>query len=250
MKRILLLIIVAMIATNAAQSQVLIALVFGDKLNSPNLEFGLHAGVNLSTLTNTDNAKYTSNLNLGFYFDIRLTDNLWLHPEVLVKTTSGARNLNTYEVGEPPLDALIQDAKLERKLSYFQVPILLKYKWKYGLAVEAGIQPALRSKAIDEFTDKVLEKDDLIFENDIGDEVARLDFGLAGGISWRPRRTKGVTIVARYTYGLVDILKDNPGDPVRNINIAVGALIPIGVKKAEANRAAKATEEAEGKDEE
>ena len=239
----LLVILVAMVAAPAAHSQVLIALVFGDKLNSPNLEFGLHAGVNFSTLSNIEEAKYLTKLNLGFYFDIRLTDNLWLHPEVLVKSTSGARNLNTYALGDPALDALIADAKLERHLSYFQVPILLKYKWKHGLAVEAGIQPALRSKAIDEFTDTVFEKNDLIFENDIGDEVTRLDFGVAAGLSWRPRRTKGVTIVARYTLGLVDIEKDDQGDPVKNRNIALGALIPIGVKKAEANRAAKEAEE-------
>ena len=226
-----------------ANSQVLIALIFGDKLNSPNLEFGLHAGMNFSTLSNIPEAKYAGYLNLGFYFDIRLTDNLWLHPEVLVKSTSGAKGLNTYEVGDPSLDALIADAKLKRKLKYFQIPILLKYKWKYGFAFEAGIQPALRSKAIDEFKDTVFDKNDLIFENDIGDEITRLDFGVAAGISWRPRRTKSITILARYTLGLVDIEKDDQGDPVRNRNIAIGVLIPVGAQKADDRKQA---QEAEG----
>ncbi len=39
-----------LVAFSAAQSQILITLLLGDKLNSPNLEFGLEGGVNLSLL--------------------------------------------------------------------------------------------------------------------------------------------------------------------------------------------------------
>ena len=66
------------IAVNA-NSQVLIALIFGDKLNSPSLEFGLTAGLSLSTINNIPEAKYRSALNLGLYFDVRIKDNWWFH---------------------------------------------------------------------------------------------------------------------------------------------------------------------------
>ena len=75
------------IAVNA-NSQVLIALIFGDKLNSPSLEFGLTAGLSLSTINNIPEAKYRSALNLGLYFDVRIKDNWWAWAQ---KTRHGTR---------------------------------------------------------------------------------------------------------------------------------------------------------------
>ena len=54
------------------QSQVLIALLLGDKLNTGNIEFGLDGGLNYATIRGMESNTWTSNLNLGFYFDIRL----------------------------------------------------------------------------------------------------------------------------------------------------------------------------------
>ena len=54
----------------SAQSQVLITLLFGDKLNTPELEFGLEGGVMWSKISEMDSQKYLVNWNLGFYFDI------------------------------------------------------------------------------------------------------------------------------------------------------------------------------------
>lgn len=229
----------------SAHSQVIISLLFGDKLNTPKLEFGLHAGANFSTLSGLDEAKWASSLNLGFYFDIYLTERLRLTPEVWVKSTSGARNLDPYETGEPALDELIKDAKLEVQINYFQVPILLKYKILDHWHISAGIQPAMRGRTRDVFTDEVFDKNDLVFESNVGDQYTRLDFGVAARVSWRPKQDRGVTFVVHYSHGLVNVLKDNPGDPVRNRNIALGALIPIGVKKAEARRAEEADKEGE-----
>ena len=227
-----------------AKGQVLITLLFGDKLNTPNIEFGLHAGINFANLSGIEESKYKSDLNLGFFFDFRINDKLWFHPEVLIKSGSGARSLDPYETGDENLDVLLADAKLERNLGYVQVPILMKYKFYRGWGVEGGIQPALMLYgATDEFTDKVFEKEDLYFEKKKTDEYSKLDFGLTGGISWRPNQTVGVTIVARYTHGFVNILKDDSAEPQKNRAFLVGALIPIGVKKAEARRAAKEEEE-------
>lgn len=48
-------------------SQVLIAAVFGDKLNSPDLEFGLEGGYNWSDISELDNNKiFTSFINRRF----------------------------------------------------------------------------------------------------------------------------------------------------------------------------------------
>ena len=52
-----------------SHSQVLISLVFGDKLNSDGLEFGLEGGFNYSDISDLDADKRLSSFNLGFYFD-------------------------------------------------------------------------------------------------------------------------------------------------------------------------------------
>ena len=60
------------------QSQVLISIIFGDKLNSPNLEFGLEGGVNWSQISGFESGKSLSTFNLGFYFGLTRRDfNLW-----------------------------------------------------------------------------------------------------------------------------------------------------------------------------
>ncbi len=239
MKRFTLILVMLVAYSGVSHGQILISLLFGDKLNTPSLEFGIHAGLNMTTISNIEPSKYAGFLSLGFYFDIRINDNWRFHPELLVKSTSGARGLDPYLLGIPDLDDVLVDSKVRREIGYFQVPLLIKYKFKYGFGIEGGIQPAMRTSATDIFSHDIIENDDLTFENDLNDDITRFDFGLTGGISWRPYKTQGLTIVVRYTYGLVDILKDNPGAPQRNSGFVVSGLIPIGVKKAEAARVEK-----------
>ena len=69
-----------------AQSQVLISLLLGDKLNSPNLEFGLEGGVNWTQISGMETKSFARKWNLGFYFDFRLKNQWWLYTGVLVKS--------------------------------------------------------------------------------------------------------------------------------------------------------------------
>ena len=58
-----------------AKSQVLLSLIFGDKLNSDVLEFGLEGGTHFSNISNIEKDKALTVFSLGFYFDIRLKTN-------------------------------------------------------------------------------------------------------------------------------------------------------------------------------
>ncbi len=64
-RHVLFTLLCALGTYSIASGQVLIALVFGDKLNSPNLHFGLHAGINYAYQSNYD-TKIKGALNLGF----------------------------------------------------------------------------------------------------------------------------------------------------------------------------------------
>ncbi|MGA9239327.1 MAG: hypothetical protein WBV75_09695, partial [Robiginitalea sp.] len=75
-------------------SQVLISLIFGDKLNSDRIEFGLEGGFNFSQIGALDADKRLSSFNLGFYFDYRLKDSWKFYTGVLVKSKLGVAELS------------------------------------------------------------------------------------------------------------------------------------------------------------
>ena len=55
-----------------ANSQVLISLLLGDKLNSGKIEFGLEGGYAMTNILKEPNAEHLNTFFLGFYFDILL----------------------------------------------------------------------------------------------------------------------------------------------------------------------------------
>ena len=125
MKRIFLIIIFLFI-TFSIQSQVLIALLLGDKLNSGNIEFGLDGGYNYSKVSGFDANKKLSEFNLGFYFDIKMKENWYLNTGLLVKSTLGiddeilAEGLSVYP--NPAINSFTINSKLPiEKVEIFSV---------------------------------------------------------------------------------------------------------------------------------
>ena len=70
----LFIILCLILVVHAGKSQVLISLVFGDKLNSDKIEFGLDGGLTMSDIQGLDQSRVLNGFNLGFYFDSNLTD--------------------------------------------------------------------------------------------------------------------------------------------------------------------------------
>ncbi len=213
-----------------AHCQILITLLFGDALNTDKISFGLTAGANISRLTNLENASYTGHLVLGSYFDFKITENWYIHPEVLVKNAVGARDLLPYPSSEPALDPFLENGKVERQINIISVPILAKYRTDNGWALEAGPEFGLRTSAYDLFRKTISGQEELELRVDIRDQLKRINAGGAVGLSKKlGNGIAGVTVVARYHFGFVDLYKDNPGDPVRTQGFLVNANIPIGV---------------------
>ena len=92
-------VLVLMLVSHTSGAQVLISLVFGDKLNSNKIEFGLDGGISMSNLEGLPISKPRTAFNLGFYFDIKLRDTSWMvHTGVMVKSSFGARKLPVYSL--------------------------------------------------------------------------------------------------------------------------------------------------------
>ena len=227
-----------------ANSQVLISLLFGDKLNTPSLEFGLEGGASLLNMSNTPGAKNLTSWNLGFYFNILLKPQLYIYTGVLVKGGMGCSSLAPYSLDNTDLDSAFVGSSVERYISYFDVPIMLKYRFKNHFEVSGGIQAGLRYKAVDVFSKTYgpsgRDEDLLVYDNNNKDNYAHLDFGVEGGIGYLlPNFAQGMTISAKYYYGLVDVNLPASGHQ-NNQALYLNAAIPIGKKKAEAKAAEKA----------
>ena len=246
MRKLLIAMIILMLASQVMQGQVLISLLFGDKLNSPTLKFGLDGGANFSTLSNLGGAKYRTGFNLGFYFDFLLKkDKPWyLHTGVLVKSALGANGIAPYHLtnaDSTALDSLFSNGTVDRKLSYFNVPILIRYSFKKRWFIELGPMLSLGYKANDIFTTNIENDEDLSFDNDIKDSFRRFEIGGMAGIGYAISAMNGMNLGLRYYYGFMDIVKNNTGDPQRNSSFYLFASIPIGAgDKAKAKNAEKA----------
>lgn len=219
----------------SANSQVLISLLLGDALNSDKIEFGLDGGVNFARISNLEPSESLALFNLGFYFDIRLKNQLMLHTGVIVKSNQGADKLDPYSLGNPDLDAQFTDGYVTRKVNNFSVPILLKYRFAERFHIEAGPMLALRTKAYDEFKNTLVDEDDLTYTSAVQDNYKRIDAGImcGAGIKLYKKIPKSSQVGVRYYYGLVDPLIGNTGKSQNFSSLYLYLSIPIGVKKPE-----------------
>lgn len=222
---------------NFAHSQVLLSLIFGDKLNSPRLEFGLEGGVNFATISNTEGAEIGSNFNLGFYFDYKLKNPQWIFSTgVIVKSKMGANGLPVYSLNNEDLDAVFVGGFVDRDLEYFNVPLLMKYEFQNHIYVKAGTMLGLLYKATDNFQNYV-DDQKIEYANNFRDETQRIDAGLAVGAGYRITKGNGMNIGMMYYNSFVPVMKGNINQYNQTLYLTVG--IPIGKGKAAKEAAAK-----------
>jgi len=220
-----------------AHGQVLISLLFGDKLNSGNIEFGLDGGINFMTLPGVAGSSSNHGFNLGFYFDIKTKSRYLIHTGVIVKSPMGASGITPYSLNDPDLDNAFAEGEVKRNLRYFNVPVMIKRPFNNHFFAEAGVMLGLMNKSYDEFNQSVNKKEDLTFKLYNRDAYHPLDAGLIAGVGYRLLGGNGMNLGLRYYYGLVDITIDDSGDNVYNRSLYVTVGIPIGAGKAKEKKA-------------
>lgn len=140
-------------------------------------QLGIKGGVNVSNFTGGDFKDLDNKALVGFhaggFVTFFLGDNFAIQPEVLF-STQGAK---------------LENAGNEQnlKVSYVNVPVLLKYRFTGGFYLEAGPQ----------FGFKVSEKTD---DMQIDDFAKSTDVSIAGGLGFHSNM--GLGIGARYTAGI------------------------------------------------
>lgn len=213
-----------------AQSQILISILLGDKLNSDGLEFGIEGGVNWTTISGLETKEYANKWNLGFYFDIRIKNQWSLYTGVLVKSNMGIDGLTDYDLLTLKVDKFIIDGQentgsYSHKMNTFLVPALIKYKFKNHLYLEGGPQFGLAYRSWIEFNSDFEGKNAIIKDNNL-EQINKIDAGIVAGVGYRLLKGTGWTIGAKYYYGFVDIYNEIPG--TKNSSFFLKVNIPVG----------------------
>lgn len=228
-KRLTIILLLASISYTS-QSQILISLLFGEKLNSPGIEFGLEGGLNYSTISGFESNNYLGNYYLGFYFDIRLKEPaLWLSTGVMVKSGLGVAKLTASDLEFLQTDTFPENGDYSQVIKYFLVPVMVKYKFKNSLFVELGVQTGLRRR--DSFVE---------FESDIEGQERRIrtinyedinviDFGGIAGVGYTFFKGSGLTFALKYYYGFTNVYTGVDGKSNRSIFIQFN--VPVGAGK-------------------
>jgi hypothetical protein len=123
-----------------AHSQILISLLFGDKLNSDGLEFGLEGGFNFSDLSNLDADRRLTSFNLGFYFDIRIKNEWSLFTGIMAKSKHGADKLSMADLDFLGIEPNEEPGTYSQKINSFLLPAMIRYNMKNRIYLEAGPQ--------------------------------------------------------------------------------------------------------------
>lgn len=225
-----LVLIVLLFTGFSTQSQILLSLIFGEKLNSPGLEFGLEGGFNWSDISELDADERLSSFNLGFYFDFKLKNQWNLYTGVLVKAKLGDSDLSTNDLEFLGVEIQEEKGTYDQKINYFVVPALLKYNFKNRIYLEAGPQFALMYKAWVEFNSDS-DDEEIRIKDYNEDDINRIDAGITFGTGYKLKADSGMTIGIKYYYGLANVYKDVSGS--NNSSLFLKLNIPIGAGKKE-----------------
>jgi hypothetical protein len=223
---------VLLLVSSYAQAQILISALFGDKLNSPTIEFGLEGGYNRSYFHNVAESDARNNFNLGFYFHILLKNNSFISTGLRVKSNVGATGMSTYPIGDDAFDEMFRDGELTTKISYLYLPVMFQQRIYKIILLEGGFQAGLRTKANDSFSLSAYDGE-LNYKLDVKDDYTRLDAGLMGGMGFKLKnQPKSMSIGIHYYYGLVNISK-LPDTSIQNSSLYLSIKIPIGIGSGE-----------------
>lgn len=209
-------------------SQILLTVLFGDKLNSDGLEFGLVGGFNFSNISELEANKPLTSFNLGFYFDFRLKNQWNIYTGVLVKAKLGDDRLTSDDLnflGITPYDV---EGSYSQKINYFIVPALLKYNFQNRMYLELGPQFGLMYKSWVEFNSDE-DNRDIKIKDFNSDQVNRLDAGFTLGTGYKLMPGSGMTIGLKYYYGLTNVYKGVNGS--NNSSFFLDLNLPIGANK-------------------
>ncbi|MDR2650870.1 MAG: PorT family protein [Prevotellaceae bacterium] len=184
MKKVLLITLVALLGIATANAQI---------------KVGAKAGVNLSTLSDMDDAKFKLGFHVGGFAEFAISDRIAIQPELLYSTQGTSFSESLTEEG------ITATADVNFNLSYINLPVLLKVKLAEGLNIEVGPQVGFLLSAKTKTEVNVLGISASKTE-DVKSICNSLDVAAAAGLSYT--FAEKFVVGARYTLGLTKLNKN------------------------------------------
>jgi hypothetical protein len=185
----------------------------------------------MATLSGIDDGNYKLGINFGLAASIKLSDSFYLTPEFLPLSHKGIKDIPPLITGNAELDALLENpSSTIRKLHYLDVPVILQYKINNKFSVGVGPQFSYLLSGADHYEADIFDNDKVVHEENLEDRANSFDMGIVLDLMYivkEPVGGKGMNLHLRYEYGLTDIVKDNPGDAVRNSVIQIALEFPF-----------------------
>lgn len=226
----LILVLFLMATAQVGHSQVIISLIFGDKLNTDAIEFGLDGGLNISGMSGFESASPVLDFNLGFYFDFRIKSQWYINTGVEVKSNVGLDKLTENDVAILDPTIFYSDSGTYRQeVNYFEVPANIKYRFKNNFYIKVGPQFALRGKSFLIFEGEANNRD-VEVKSKNGTLFDRFQVSALGGIGYKLKQGEGMYIEVRYYYGLTNAFKGDDHN-IHNNSLYFNVGIPIGKDK-------------------
>ncbi len=182
-------------------------------------QFGVKGGMNVSSLS--DDATLSDQeskigFNAGVFMNAPIAENFSIQPELIYNNLGSKVYLSEVDV-----NGTTYRNEYARHLDYITVPVMFQYNATPNFYLEAGPQFGFLVNAKDKFKNSTNGSTDnaTIVALD-KDNFHTFDFGIGLGAGYYFTPNLGLT--ARYTAGLSDIMKDNPGDSVKNNVFQVG----------------------------
>ena len=217
---------ICMAAATVSQGQVIMSLIFGDKLNNEDNLFGIHLDYSWNNMSLSGAQDPLKSFNLGLFYTHKFDENWHLNLDLMAKYQRGAAGIAAYDLGDANLNNFYADSDVSRKINYFSIPATMRYAFQGTYFVELGPQISFRLKATDVF-EADLSQGDLELDEDIRDQVQRFDFGFVSGIGMYIGKDKINALGLRYQGGLSDAMKNLAGKQ-NHSQLAIYANLPIG----------------------
>jgi hypothetical protein len=211
------------------QGQVLLSILFGDKLNTDKLIFGIHVDYSFNHISGIEPQKDLGKVNLSLFFDYKFSLHWRALAEALAKYTRGGNGIDPYSLSDPQLDQEFASGEVERRIGYVGLLTALEYNIKQSWYVETGPQFALRTKAKDIFTNKT-EDGEIQLTKNIKDEISLWEFSYVFGAGYKLGKGTGTKLGFRYNWGISDVQKNISGHQ-QNRGLYIISNIPIGRHK-------------------
>ena len=123
-------------------------------------------------------------------------------------------------------------------LNYIDIPVIAKYQFADRFNIGTGPQFSFLTSSSNVYERTVQAEDEITYSQESQVSWNSFDFGWTVEFTynlWKARGGKGLNIHFRYTQGLTDIIKDNPGDALTNSVFQISASFPFIADSDEGN---------------